>query len=177
HQQEALGIIGVNLIYGAFYHHQEPEKLIASLMDDLARDRIEVDMIKFSGPAFTAVDNRLMSLQLVQQGFTDAAMFTAEGEVVQPSEVLYKKPILVMRGSFRPITNLTLDLLRSSYKQFLEEPGLKGEQPLVFVEMTLKNLSSEGQIEHKDFLARVDILRALGQNVLISNYGRFFRLA
>src|SRR5581483_4595585 len=104
-EQEALGIIGVNLMYGAFYYYDKPETLIGSLKDDLSRDRIEVDMIKFSGPCFAGLDNRLMSLQLVQQGLTDAAMFTAEGEVVQPSDVLYKKAVLVERGSFRPITN------------------------------------------------------------------------
>ena len=176
-QQEALGVMGVNLIHGAFYHHHEPPVLISSLMDDLTRERIEVDMIKFSGPAFPGVDNRLMSLQLVQQGFTDAAMFTADGEVVQPSEVLYKKPILVQRGSFRPITKLTLDMLQCARQQFLKEPRLEGVEPFVLMEMTLRNLSSEGGIAHEDFLARVDILRELGQDVLISNYGRYFRLA
>jgi hypothetical protein len=110
-QQEALGVLGVNLIYGAFFRRKDPADLIASLMDELSRERVELDMIKLSGPAFPSVDNRLMSLQLVERGLTDAAMFTASGEVVQPSEVLHKKPILVERGSFRPATKLTLDLL------------------------------------------------------------------
>ncbi len=175
-EQEALGIIGVNLIYGAFYHCQEPETLIGSLMDNLSRERIEVDMIKFSGPCFAGVDNRLMSLQLVQQALTDAAMFTADGEVVQPSEVLYKKPVLVERGSFRPITNTTLDMLERAQEQFLAEPGMKDEKPVVLMEMTLHNLLSEGTVDHKDFLARVDILRALGKTVLISNYARYYKL-
>ncbi|MDB6112115.1 MAG: hypothetical protein JWR69_3865, partial [Pedosphaera sp.] len=175
-EQEALGIIGVNLIYGAFYHYQEPEILIASLIDGLNRERIEVDMIRFSGPAFTGVDNRLMSLQLVQQGLTDAAMFTAAGEVVQPADVLYKKSVLVERGSFRPITNTTLDMLDRALEQFLQEPEMKGEEPVVLMEMTLRNLLSESGIDHKDFLARVDILSALGKTVLISNFGRYYRL-
>src|SRR6202795_53806 len=113
-QQEALGVLGVNLIYGAYFRHGDPAALIGSLMDELSRERIDVDMIKLAGPAFDGVDNRLMSLQLVEQGLTDAAMFTAAGEVVQPSEVLYKKPILVERGSFRPVTKLTLDLLEGA---------------------------------------------------------------
>ncbi len=175
-EQEALGIIGVNLIYGAFYHHQEPEVLIASLMDNLTRDRIELDMIRFSGPAFTKVDNRLMSLQLVQQGLTEAAMFTADGEVVQPADILYKKPVLVERGSFRPIINTTLDMLERAEEQFKEEPGLKGEDPIVLMEMTLRNLLSESGIDHQDFLSRVDILSTLGKTVLISNFGRYYKL-
>jgi hypothetical protein len=175
-EQEALGVIGVNLVYGAFYHAKHPEVLIGSLLDNLTRERIEVDMIKFSGPCFAGMDNRLMSLQLVQQSLTDAAMFTADGEVVQPSEVLYKKAVLVERGSFRPITNTTLDLLERAQEQFLAEPGMQEEQPVVLMEMTLHNLLAEGAVDHKDFLARVDILRALGKTVLISNYARYYKL-
>jgi hypothetical protein len=175
-EQEALGIIGTNLIYGAFYHCKTPEILIGSLMDDLTRARVEVDMIRFSGPAFEKVDNRLMSLQLVQQGLSDAAMFTAQGEMVQPADVLYKKTVLVERGSFRPVTNTTLDMLERAQEQFMEEPGVKGEQPVVLMEMTLRNLLAEGGVDHKDFLQRVDILSSLGKTVLISNYARYYRL-
>ncbi len=110
-QQEALGIVGVNLIHGAFYLHDDPTKLIGSLMDGLSSERVEVDMIKFSGPAFTGVDNRLMALQLVEQWLTEAAMFTADGEAVIPGELLWKKPVLLERGSFRPLTNPMLDML------------------------------------------------------------------
>ena len=176
-QQEALGIVGVNLIYGAHYRHAEPAALIGSLMDELSRDRVEVDMIKLSGPAFEGVDNRLMSLQLVEQGLTDAAMFTAAGEVVQPSEVLYKKPILVERGSFRPVTKLTLDLLAGARAQFLEEPAVKGQEPVVLMEMTLRNLTSASGLDHADFLARADILGALGHDVLISRFEQYYHLA
>ena len=175
-EQEALGIIGVNLIYGAFYHYKDVNALIASLMEDLTRERIEVDMVQFSGPCFEKVDNRLMSLQLVQQGLTDAAMFTSDGEMVQPAEMLYKKPVLVERGSFRPVTNTTLDMLERAQEQFMLEPGVKGEQPVVLMEMTQRNLLSEGGVDHKDFLQRVDILSALGKTVLISNYARYYKL-
>jgi hypothetical protein len=176
-EQEALGIIGVNLIHGAIYQYQKPEAMIASLMDNLSRDRIEVDMIQVSGPAFAGVDNRLLSLQLVQQGFTEAAMFTSDGQMVQPADVLYKKAVLVERGSFRPITNTTLDMLERAHEQFLQDPAMKAEEPVVLMEMTLRNLSSGTAIDHKDFLARVDILSALGKMVLISNFGRYYRLA
>jgi hypothetical protein len=176
-EQEALGVLGVNLIHGAFFRRENPAQLIASLLDDLSRERAEVDVIKLSGPAFPGVDNRLMSLQLVEQGVTDAAMFTASGEVVQPSEVLYKKPILVERGSFRPATKLTLDLLNRAMQQFVEEPSVRGEQPLVLAEMTLRNLSPGPAVDHADFLARADILRALGLDVLISRFEPYYQLA
>jgi hypothetical protein len=177
-EQEALGILGVNLIYAAFYRvATDPTGLVASLRDGLSRVRIEIDMIKFSGPAFARVDNRLMSLQLVELGFTDAAMFTAAGEVVQPSEVLYKKPILIEPGSFRPVTNLTLDLLERALEQFSGEPGVRGTTPVVLAEMTLRSLSSELKPENEDFLARADILGALGWDVLVSRFELNYQLA
>ncbi len=175
-QQEALGVVGVNLLYGAFYYHQ-PEKLIASLQENLAEARIEVDMIKFSGPAFAGVDNRLMSLQLVSQGLTNAVMFTADGESVQPAEVLYKKALLVERGSFRPVTNATNDMLNGARSVLLEQCKYSESDLVVLMEMTLENLLSEGQLNHADFLARVDILGALGRTVLISKFGEYYRLA
>ena len=176
-QQEALGVVGVNLIYGALYLSHDLPGFIQSLADDLTPHRIEVDMIKFSGPAFEKVDNRLMSLQLVQQGLTQAAMFTANGEVVNAADTLHKKTILVERGSFRPVTRVTLDMLACAHAQFVQEPGVQGEEVLVLMEMTLKNLASEGQIDHRDFLDRVDILSTLGKTVLVSNYAEFHRLA
>jgi len=176
-QQEALGVLGVNLIHGAYYRHAEPDGLIGSLMDELSRERVDVDMIRFSGPAFDGVDNRLMSLQLVEQGLTDAAMFTAAGEVVQPSDVFYKKPILVERGTFRPVTKLTLDLLAGAREQFMEEPAVKGQEPVVLMEMTLRDLASGSEVDHADFLARADILGALGHDVLISRFDRYYQLS
>jgi hypothetical protein len=175
-QQEALGVIGVNLLYGAFYHPQA-ERLISSLQENLAPGRIEVDMIKFSGPAFANIDNRLMSLQLVSQGLTDAVMFTADGETVQPAEVFYKKAILVERGSFRPVTYATNDMLDGARRVFLQQSGCSEKDLVVLMEMTLQNLLAEGQLNHADFLARVDILGALGRTVLISKFGEYYRLA
>ncbi|MGI9173480.1 MAG: TonB-dependent receptor [Chthoniobacterales bacterium] len=175
-QQEALGVVGVNLLYGAFYHRQ-PEKLIASLQENLADHRIQVDMIKFSGPAYEGVDNRLMSLQLVSQGLTNAVMFTADGETVQPAEIFYKKAILVERGSFRPVTYATNDMLNGASRHLLQACDHSGEELVVLMEMTLENLLSEGQLNHADFLARVDILGALGRTVLISKFGEYYRLA
>jgi hypothetical protein len=175
-QQEALGVIGVNLLYGAF-HYPEPERLISSLQENLAAGRIEVDMIKFSGPAFQRVDNRLMSLQLVSQGLTNAVMFMADGETVQPAEVFFKKAILVERGSFRPVTYATNDMLDGARRVFLAQSGCSEEDLVVLMEMTLENLLAEGYLNHADFLARVDILCALGRTVLISKFGEYYRLA
>jgi len=175
-QQEAVGILGVNLIHAAFYQHIEPARLIGSLLDGLTSQRVEVDMIKFSGPAFTGVDNRLMALQLVEQWLTEAAMFTADGETIIPSELLYKKPVLLERGSFRPLTNPMLDMMERAQTQFSQEPTLAGEAPVTMFEMTLRQLQVGDAIDHRDFLDRVDTLGALGKPVLISNFLRYHRL-
>jgi len=175
-EQEALGLIGVNLIHAAIYHHEDPVEVISLLTDGIARERMEIDMIKFSGPCFATVDNRLMALQLVQQGMTDATMFTADGETVIPGELLYKKPVLVERGSFRPLTNPMLDLLERSQDEFVREPGMAGEMPVILLEMTLRHLQVGATIDHQDFLDRVDTLSALGKPVLISNFRRYHRL-
>jgi len=176
-QQEALGVIGVNLIYGTFYFQQNPEALIHSLLDSLTWERVEVDMIRFVGPAFARVDNRLMALQLVRQGLTEAAMFTAKGEAVQWAELLYQKPVLVQRGSFRPVTCATLEVLNRALDQFVREPEVRGETPVVLMEMTLRHLTLGEGIDEKDFLQRADLLSALGRTVLVSNFRRFHRLA
>ncbi|MDB4969679.1 MAG: hypothetical protein JWN44_5368 [Myxococcales bacterium] len=176
-EQEALGILGVNLIHAAFFRRADLASLIDSLMDDLSRERVEIDMIKVSGPAFAGVDNRLLSLQLVEHRLTDAAMFTASGEVVQPSEVLYNRPILVERGSFRPATKLTMDLLERARTRFCDEPEVRGLEPVVLAEMTLRNLTVNDQVGPEDFLARADVLHALGIDVLVSRFRPFYQLA
>ncbi|HEX5430435.1 MAG TPA: TonB-dependent receptor [Bryobacteraceae bacterium] len=171
-QQEAAGLLGVNLIYGAFYHH-DPRFLISTLMDGLSRRRVEIGLIKFSGPAFPDIDNRLISLQLVEQRLTDATMFTAQGEVVQPSEVLYQKPVLIERGSFRPVTNVTLRIVEHARRQLQLAPETAGQEPVEIFEMTLNNLMTGREVDHKDFLARVDVLGALNKLVMVSNFTRF----
>ncbi len=176
-QQEALGILGVNLIYAALQHHENATRVVNDLLDNLSIDRIEVDMIEFRGPAFTDVDNRLLALQLVEKGLTNAALFRPDGRLVQAGDALYKKCVLVERGSFRPVTHVTVDMINHAKAQFVQEPNVVGDDLVVLMEMTLKNLSSEGKIDHQDFLDRADLLRSLGHPVLISNYGEFHRLA
>jgi hypothetical protein len=176
-QQEALGIVGVNLLYGAFFYNHEPEKLIDSLLDNLSTRRIEIDMIEFSGIAFRHVDNRVMSLRLVQLGLSHAAMFSANGKVLQPSEVLYKKPILVERGSFRPTTHVNLDMLRAAHSKFSQEPDVDADQVITLAEITMCNLRANGEIDLRDFIARADTLAACGMTVLISDYFEYYRLA
>ncbi len=182
-QQEALGIVGVNLLHGAFFLSNEPELLIESLLDGLTTHRIEIDMIEFSGIEFRQVDNRLMSLKLVQVGLSGAAMFDPRGTVLQPSEVLYKKNVLVERGSFRPVCHVHIDMLNCARAGFARDlashsDGEAGGEIVELMELTTRNLSDAGGVvDRRDFLARADMLAALGKTVLISDYFEYYRLA
>lgn len=176
-QQEALGIVGVNLLYAAFFLHHKPQQILESLLDNLSTERIEIDMIEFSGIEFRHVDNRVMSLKLVELGLSGAAMFGPSGEVLQPSEVLRKKPILVQRGSFRPVTKVNIDMIESASQSFAAESEMKQTEIVELMEINMKNLLATGRIDLSDFLARADILAAAGKTVLISGYFEYYRLA
>ncbi|MBV8416695.1 MAG: TonB-dependent receptor [Verrucomicrobia bacterium] len=175
-QQQALGIIGVNLVYSAFYYINDQDRFIRSLADNLTSGRIEVDMINFSGPLFANVDNRIMSLKLVEYELTNAVMFSPKGEVVQPSEILYKKAVVVERGSFRPVTLVNLDMMRCALAQLKSEPVPEKVDIVVLMEITMHNLLATGNIDYQDFLARIDTLAAVGNHVFVSNYLEFYRL-
>jgi len=134
-------------------------------------------MIEFSGIEFRHVDNRVMSLKLVQLGLSGAAMFGCKGEVLQPSEVLYKRPVLVERGSFRPVSHVNIDMLSCAREKFQRALGCDGERVVELMEITMRNLMAEGNIDYADFLARADVLAAAGKTVLISDYFEYYRLA
>jgi len=137
---------------------------------------MEVDMFRINGPDFKHVDNRLMALKLVKNGLTKAAMFGPDGTVLQPSEVLYKKNVLVLRGRFRPVTHVNVDMLLASRRHFKNEADVDRAKIVVLTELTLTDLGADGKIDEKDFLYRADIICSLGQTVLISNYFEYYRL-
>jgi hypothetical protein len=175
-QQETLGILGTNLIYSAFYKYNRPKKLLKYLYDNLEKDQLEIDTINFSGPVFKEVDNRLISLQLVKRGMTDAVMFSPDGKNVLPAKVLYKKNILALRGSFRPVTKVNVEMYLNSIKLFLKQKGVDLEKTQVVFEITLSNLKSDGEIDEQDFLDRAKLLCSLGQTVLISDFKEYYKL-
>lgn len=176
-QQETLGKLGTNLIYGAYYKYNQPKKLLRYLYDHIDKDQLEIDTINFSGPDFKDVDNRLMSLQLLKNGMTDAVMFSPDGNNVLPARVLYKKNILAFRGSFRPVTKVNMDMYERSYDMFLKENKVQKEKTQVIFEITLSNLrASGGEIDEQDFMDRARLLCSLGQTVLISNFQEYYKL-
>ncbi|MBZ0207890.1 MAG: TonB-dependent receptor [Flavobacteriales bacterium] len=176
-QQESIGILGVNLLHACFFHHDDPQELMTVLYDNVSRHVVEIDMIQMNGPDFSQVDNRLLSLQLVRRGYTDAVIFGPDGQNLQASEVLYKKNILAIRGSFRPVTKVNIDMIMNGYNMFIKEQRVDRQNLQVLFEITLNNLQADsGAVDEKDFIDRADILCSLGQTVLISNYQEYYKL-
>ena len=177
-QQNTIGIVGVNLLYACFYHHNRPNIFIQSLLDNLSTDRLEITMIRMKGPQLSYVDNRLLAVQLVKNRMTNAIMFDKDGNVQEPADMLYKKNMLAFRGSFRPITNAGFDILNSSYDLFKRDEDYDKSNTLSFCEITLDNLMvpNESDIDERDFLDRVDLLNGLGQNVMVSNFREYYKL-
>ncbi|PCI35552.1 MAG: nicotinate-nucleotide adenylyltransferase [Flavobacteriaceae bacterium] len=175
-QQETLGLLGVNLIYGSFYLHDNPKELLKSLYHNIETDQIELDMINFSGPRFSYVDNRLMSLLLVKNGFTNAVMFGPDGNNLLPAQQLYQANILALRGSFRPVTKVNIEMFELARELFFNETKVEEERTKIIFEITLTNLISGGKIDERDFLDRAELLCSLGQNVMITNYQEYYKL-
>lgn len=175
-QQEAIGILGVNLIHACYYLADDLNEFLNALVQRLPRDRMEIDMLRVSGPDFENVDNRILALNLVKRGITDATMFDLCGSVLQPATALYKKNILLMRGRFRPVTKVHIDMVESGKKQFLKDEGVKEENLSVIFELTLKDLTADGKISDKDFVDRAELLGSLGYTVMISNYLKHYKM-
>ncbi len=177
-QMEALGKVGVNLIYAAFYYRDSLQKFVESLAETIVHGRVEIDMLRFSGEGFRYVDNRLCALQLVQSGLTDAAMFNKDGRVVQAADALYKRPIMLLRGSFNPVLKLHLDMIEQSravYSNVLSAQQM--ERSMELCEISTNNLLRDGSVDHEDFINRADALQALNKTVLITRSAEFHRIA
>lgn len=175
-QQTTLGILGVNLIYACKYYYLHPNIFIKSLLDNLTIDRFRITMMRMSGPELDYVDNRLLGVQLVKNGMTRSIMFDQDGNVQQPSDMLYKKNALVFRGSFSPITYIAKDIINSSIELFKKDEDYAPGNTLSFSEISLNNLLTEGEIDEREFLERVNMLNDIGQSVMISDVQEYYKL-
>jgi hypothetical protein len=174
-QQETVGIIGTNIIHACF-NETDPKEILKRVYDSLEKEQFEINMVEVVGPAFKNVDNRLLSLTLVKERMTNAVIFTPDGKNKQPSDILYKKNILTMRGSFRPVTKVNIDMLEKGLQRFETTNKVAKEDIQILFEITLSNLKAEGEVDEQDFLDRADILCSLGYTVMISNYKKFYKI-
>ena len=176
-QQEALGTLGVNIIYGAYYYFETPKRIIESLTDNLARNRIEIDSVEYSGPYFEEIDYRAINVHLIRSDKTRAVMFKADGSVAVPAEMLYKKNVLTIRGSFRPVTNLNVDMIEQGVKTFKELEDVHDDNTLVLAEISLNDArGTDLMVPGSDIISRVGLLNSLGYSVMVSSYTRYFSL-
>jgi len=175
-QREALGILGVNLIHAAYNHNDDIDDFLAALSYRLPRDRMEIDMLNISGPDFENIDNRIIALDLVKSGLTDATIFNQAGHVLQASTTLYKKNILLMRGRFRPATKVHFDMISKGLEMYKKEEGVNEDKIQVLFELTLKDLTADGQISVKDFIDRAELLCSMGYTVMVSNYLKHYKM-
>ena len=168
-QQEAVGVLGVNMIYACYYYRDQPEKMVKSLIDSI-EGRVSIDMISATGPGFVGIDNRLLCLYLVKNGLTEITIFDQEGHSVHASEFMYKHSAMVVRGNFRPPTIVTADVFNCSFEQFIKEDEVDEDKALLLSEITLEYLTRDsGSIDEKDYLARATLLGAMGHRVILSN--------
>ncbi|MBT8228982.1 MAG: TonB-dependent receptor, partial [Bacteroidia bacterium] len=167
-QQEAIGILGVNMVYACFNFYDDVQTFVQSLVDGI-QDRVDIDMLRLEGPDFENLDNRLLTLYAVQYGLTDVAIFGSDRRSLHASEFLYKKDLMVVRGHYHPPTKVTLDVFKAGIQQFLKEETVSEEKAVIVAEITLDNLKVEGKIREEDFLSRADAICALGYNVIISD--------
>lgn len=174
-QQKAIGTLGVNLVHACFHRLDSVEVFIDSIMDNLSRENIEIDMIKVEGIAFKNMDNRLLNLQLLVRSFTDAIMFDGDGSIKLAKDELYRKNIILTRGSYRPPTKVNMDILKTGQDNFAQD--IQDENIVSLAEITINHLREDGELTQEDFLARVDLLNSIGQKVLITNMPEFFRLS
>lgn len=175
-QQEALGILGVNLIHACFFGTEDIHEFLELLTERLPRDRVEIDMLRVRGPQFEHVDNRIIALNLVKEGLTDATMFDQTGAVLQPQSALYKKNVLLMRGRFRPMTKVHVDVIEEGTKLYLQEEDVDKDNTELLLELTLKDLTADGKISDKDFIDRAELLCSMGYTVMISNYLKHYKM-
>lgn len=176
-QQHTLGILGTNLIFACFNHYESPNTFLKSLFDTLDRSQLEITMIRMCGPELDYVDNRLLGVQLVKNKMARAILFDSNGQLKQPADMLYKKNLMLFRGSFRPITYVGLDMIKTSYAIFKRDEDHNKQNTITVCEMSMNNLISNGNFSERDFLARVDILNGIGQNVMVSDYRYYYKLA
>ncbi len=178
-QQEALGIVGTNLIYNCYYCQNDRARFVQTLMDNLSPERLKIDFIDVQGPAFSEqADTRLWPLELVKNGYCEAVMFNPTGAPLQSKDALYQKNILLCRGSYRPPTLLNLDMLQKGKEMFGELLSKeKSEEILTLPEISMNRLRERGAVDSKDFLARIELLGALGYHVLISSFKTYGALS
>jgi hypothetical protein len=180
-QQEAIGILGVNLIYTAFYALQTKESFLQGLAQDVVKERIEIDYIDLRGPAFESWDRRILLAHLVSAGFADAVFFPSKGPAVPPNEALYKKAVALAPGYFGHLdaahAQVHARLLASAIQELRNELSEAQSTPAGFFCLTAApSAPNEPPPEIPGLLRRIDALLATGGDVLLFRQRELFHM-
>lgn len=177
-QMRVLGILGVNLLHAIYYNREHMDEFVNSVSENLDRSMYEIDFMRFSGNGFSMFDNRLLALELVRNGISEATLFCPDGSVIPPADFLYKRPIVLMRGSFLPICNIHMEMMDSVRVKFTESLTPAQQEKVVDIcEISLSNLLRGNDVDLLDFIDRVDALAALGKTVMVTNITHFHRIS
>ncbi len=180
-QTKVLGILGVNLIFAAYYYAEDPQTMIESLVDNLSIGSVEIDLVKVSGPVFEHANERLLNLYLIAKGFAQAAIFRPDAHAAQIKDYLYKKNIIILRTKYRQKSNPNFDLFNLAVEQFKKNTRGTAEDTVVLIEVLMGNaLDEENRITNEDlqyFAERAEYLCSTGNNIMVSNFRRNNHLA
>jgi hypothetical protein len=172
-QQEALGVLGVNLVYAAYHRDPVAEPFLACLFEGLSIERLEVDVIELSGPLFASIDARGWCLAALRASMCHALVFDGSGRPMEPATALRKRPLLVERGHFDVIASYQSDMLRASAQKLRSEDG--DRDPAAVLEMTVRDVTGVPSPDDAEMLKRIDRLCKLG-TVVVSNFGPYYLL-
>jgi hypothetical protein len=180
-QQNVLGIIGVNLVYAAFYYNQDRRAMIESLADNLTVGSVEIDLISVNGPIFSGADNILLNLYLIVKDFSDAAIFDAQGQPCLPKDLLYKKDIMILRTKYAQKSNPNFSMLNKAVDQFVRTENVQEDNLSVLIEVLMSNVLSTAdesqEIDLRAVAKRAEEMCRTGNKVIVSNFARHNKLA
>ncbi len=174
-QQEILGVLGVNLVYAAFFERKNPKKFLDTLVEDIKEGRLAVDLIRFSGPAFEEFDNHIINIELLSRKLSEFAYFVPESNSTSLTYVgdsLFNKSLFIQRGHFSPLNPLHIETLKKGTEQFKNEYKLKNENCLPVFEMTLKDFNKSDS----EIVDKIIKLNSQGFQVMVTNFSLFFEL-
>ncbi|NGM61136.1 nicotinamide mononucleotide adenylyltransferase [Sphingobacterium sp. SGG-5] len=180
-QSKVLGILGVNLVFAAYYYADDQQTMIESLVDNLSIGSVEIDLVKVSGPVFENANSRLLNLYLIAKGFANAAIFKPNGKAAQIKDYLYKKNIIILRTKYRQKSLPNFDLFNLAVEQFKKNTSAKEDDTVVLIEILMGNVLEEDldltSEDLKYFADRAELLCSTGNNIMVSNFRRNNHLA
>jgi hypothetical protein len=176
-QQQAIGVLGVNLIYAVFHHLGATEEFLKSVAEDLPLSRIEIDCVELSGPAFQSWDRAILHASLITLGLAEAIVFPADGNILPPNEVLYKKAVVLAPGAFDIVERFHRELIQTTMAQISQEEIEQSKGALgLFCLSAEGNPMSPSTLSASEIIEHVVPLQKLGNGVLVFRERELYKM-